>query len=80
SFFGETVTCTGLITGNDIINELNKNLNKFDTVIIPSNTLKEFEEVFLDGVTVKQLKKILKGKKVIINKSASQLYANLLKG
>ena len=73
-FFGQTVTCTGLLTGGDIANALKENYDKFDVSVIPSNTLKEFEDVFLDDMTVKQLKKLLKGKKIVINKKQDELF------
>ncbi|MDE7452997.1 MAG: DUF512 domain-containing protein [Clostridia bacterium] len=73
-FFGSTVTCTGLLTGGDIVNALKSNFDKFDVAVIPSNTLKEFEDVFLDDMTVKQLKKLLKGKKIVINKKQDELF------
>ena len=57
-FFGKTVTCTGLLTGVDILKALQayKNSRDFDEVILPGNTLKEFEDVFLCGMTVEELK------------------------
>lgn len=64
-FFGRTVTCTGLLTGVDIANaveEYKKQGGVFDEIILPSNTMKEFEEVFLCGMTLKALKKRLKCK------------------
>lgn len=79
-FFGKTVTCTGLLTGTDIFNALKANADRFDYAVIPANTLKEFEDVFLDDMTVKQLKRLLKGKKVIINRTSESFYENLIKG
>ena len=78
-FFGSTVTCTGLLTGGDIAEELLKHTENYDVAIIPANTLKEFEDVFLDGMTVKRLKKLLKGKKIIINRRQDELFENLVK-
>ena len=78
-YFGTTVTCTGLLTGGDILNALEKHRDEFDTAIIPANTLKEFEQVFLDDMTVKELKKRLKGKKIIINEKQDELFKNLVK-
>lgn len=78
-FFGSTVTCTGLLTGGDIAEELLKHTENYDIAIIPANTLKEFEDVFLDGMTVKRLKKLLKGKKIIINRRQDGLFENLVK-
>ena len=79
-FFGRTVTCTGLLTGGDIASALEKIYGKFDCAVIPSNTLREFEDVFLDDMTVKQLKRRLKGKKIIINRSSESFFTSLIKG
>ena len=79
-FFGKTVTCTGLLTGVDIANALRENYDKFDYAVIPSNTLREFEDVFLDNMTVKQLKRLLKGKKIIINRKTETFFENLIEG
>lgn len=57
-FFGESVTVTGLLTGNDIIETLrDKDLG--DAVIIPGITLKQGEEVFLDNLHVEDVAKKL---------------------
>lgn len=57
-FFGHTVTVAGLVTGQDIIAQTkNKRLN--DVVLLPSVMLREIEDVFLDGLTLEQLKKAL---------------------
>ena len=70
-FFGSTVTCTGLLTGKDMVKSLEEFLKErsADEVIIASNTMKEFEEVFLCGMTLKEFKKALKryGVKVKVN-------------
>ncbi len=58
-FFGKTVTCTGLLTGQDILLALlnyKKSGGVFDEIILPGNTMKEFEDVFLCGMTLKELK------------------------
>lgn len=79
-FFGETVTCTGLLTGRDIARALEENADGFDRAVIPADTLKEFEDVFLDDMTLKQLKRRIKGKNIIINPSAENFFASLIKG
>ncbi len=69
-FFGKTVTCTGLLTGVDIANAVEnylKNNPKPDKILLPANTLKEFEDVFLCGMTLQQLKKRL-GCKITVNR------------
>ena len=70
-FFGPTVTCTGLLTGQDIFRavEAYRNAgNHFDEIVLPGNTLKEFEDVFLCGMTLKVLKKKLKFDNIRINR------------
>ena len=70
-FFGPTVTCTGLLTGKDILAALQnycKETGDFDEVILPGNTLKEFEDVFLCGMTLKQLKKKFVFENIKINR------------
>lgn len=79
-FFGKTVTCTGLLTGGDIAAVLIDNYGKFDCAVIPSITLREFEDVFLDDMTVKELNRRLKGKKIIINREVGTFYESLIKG
>jgi putative radical SAM enzyme (TIGR03279 family) len=58
-FFGSTVTVAGLLTGSDLLHALRcKRLG--DMVLIPESALKEDEDVFLDGMSLDQLKGILK--------------------
>jgi putative radical SAM enzyme (TIGR03279 family) len=81
-FFGKTVTCTGLLTGQDIASAVLKYLEineKPDEIILPSNTMKEFEEVFLCGMTLKELKKRV-GCKITVNSGGgSTLVGELMK-
>ena len=79
-FFGDSVTCTGLLTGGDIADELEKNADRYECVIIPANTLKEFEDIFLDNMTVKELRHRFKGKRIIINRHSQDFFNNLVKG
>jgi putative radical SAM enzyme (TIGR03279 family) len=53
-FFGETVTCAGLIVGGDILAQLEgKPLGS--ELLIPSTMLKADEDVFLDDMTLDEL-------------------------
>ena len=64
-FFGERVNVSGLLTGGDIIDAL-KNLDgSRDMILIPSTALKSGEEIFLDDVTVDDLRKIFAPAKVL---------------
>ncbi|MBO5736402.1 MAG: DUF512 domain-containing protein [Clostridia bacterium] len=70
-FFGHTVTCTGLLTGVDILRALEKlreSTGGFDEVLLAGNTMKEFEDVFLCGMTLDELKKKLGFKNIKINR------------
>ncbi len=67
-FFGETVTCTGLLTGADIAKAIKKYDKPFDEVILAGNVFKEFEEVFLCGMTLQDLKKSLGFERIQINR------------
>ncbi|MDO7786492.1 DUF512 domain-containing protein [Desulforamulus aquiferis] len=54
SFFGKTVTVTGLVTGGDIIHALDgKELGS--KLVLPSVMLRDGEDIFLDDMTVDQL-------------------------
>lgn len=70
-FFGHTVTCTGLLTGVDILHALEKlreETGGFDEVLLAGNTMKEFEDVFLCGMSLDELKKKLGFKNIKINR------------
>lgn len=63
-FFGETITVSGLITGQDLINQLKERLEAGeelgDTLQLPGNLLRSGEQVFLDDVTVADVEEALK--------------------
>ncbi len=70
-FFGQTVTCTGLLTGEDIcaaVEEYFQKEGKVDEVILAGNTMKEFEDIFLCGMTLKSMKKRLGFTNIKINR------------
>ncbi len=68
NFFGETVTCTGLLTGEDIARAIKEYGKPFDEVVLAGNVCKEFEDVFLCGKTLAQLKKELKTDRILVNR------------
>lgn len=51
-FFGDTVTVTGLLTGNDILDSVKELGNKPKRLIVPGIALRE-DRVFLDDVSIK---------------------------
>jgi len=57
-FFGEQITVSGLITGQDLKSQLEgKDLG--DALLLPANMFRSGEEVFLDDVTRAELEKAL---------------------
>lgn len=54
-FFGETITVSGLVTGLDIFNQL-KNMDLGDGLLIPTSMLKADENIFLDNISLNDLK------------------------
>ena len=76
-FFGHTINVTGLLTGNDIIKQVNAFAEKYGRdalgteLLIPSCTLRFGEDVFLDDVHVSDVEKEL-GIKVRITGSSGK--------
>ena len=62
-FFGETITVSGLITGQDLIGQLKEKkesgVKLGDTLLIPGNMLRSGEQVFLDDLTVEDARRAL---------------------
>ena len=54
-FFGGTLDVTGLLTGQDVLNRLQREENLGEEVLIPSNMLMADAEIFLDDMTIGQL-------------------------
>ncbi len=80
-FFGETVTCTGLLTGVDILRalqDLQAKTGNFDEVVLPCNTLKEFDDVFLCGRTLSQLQKALPFTRIRVNRDGGRGLVDIL--
>lgn len=51
-FFGETITVSGLITGQDLVKQVKEYAVKTETLVITANMLRMGEAVFLDDMTV----------------------------
>ncbi len=81
-FFGHTVTCTGLLTGRDIVAAVEKyriEQGNFDEILLAKDTLKEFEDVFLCGMTLGEMKERLAFKNIRVNKDGGAGLIRLLK-
>ena len=57
-FFGEQITVTGLLTGQDIIAQL-KGKELGEELLLPVNVLRSGENVLLDDVTTQDITKAL---------------------
>ncbi|MGN1234411.1 MAG: DUF512 domain-containing protein [Christensenellaceae bacterium] len=77
-FFGHTVTCTGLLTGQDMLRALEQVKGTYDEVILSANTMREFEDVFLDGMTLKELKAKLRFKNIRVNRDGGAGFFRIL--
>ena len=71
-FFGELITVSGLITGQDLIAQL-KEQKLGNTLILPCNMLRDGEEVFLDDITLSDLKDSLQVEVNVVKSSGQAL-------
>ena len=76
TFFGETITVTGLITGGDLIEQL-RNADE-DEILLCGNTLREQGDLFLDGTALKDVKAALKPAVTIVPNTGAHLFKALL--
>lgn len=77
-FFGETITVSGLLTGQDIIKQL-KGKELGECLYLPGNLLRAGEDVLLDDVTVDEISKALQ-KPVGILQSDGEDFVHKLAG
>ncbi|MCM1256708.1 MAG: DUF512 domain-containing protein [Roseburia sp.] len=76
-FFGEKITVSGLLTGQDILAQL-KGRNLGDVLLLSNAMLKSGEEVFLDDMTVEELKNSLQVPLDIVKSSGQDLIRAIL--
>ena len=78
-FFGENITVSGLLTGQDIIAQLTgKDLG--ERLLLPQNILRSGEDVFLDDIRVFEVEKALQVKVDIVKSSGYDFLDSILKG
>lgn len=77
-FFGERITVSGLLTGQDIIRQL-QGRKLGARILLPQNVLRSGEDYFLDDVTVADVEKALQVK-VDIVKSSGYDFVNAILG
>ena len=76
-FFGHTITVTGLLVGKDIIEQL-KGKDLGDELLLPANTLKWGEDIFLDDVSLDELKDVLQTTPVIVKSNGKDFIDKIL--
>lgn len=77
-FFGERITVSGLLTGQDIMNQLSTQ-NLGQKLLLPLNVLKSGEPVFLDDITMSDLEKALQVPVDIVKSSGRDFIEAILK-
>ncbi len=77
-FFGERITVSGLLTGQDLLSQL-KGRTLGERLLLPCNLLRNGEEVFLDDMTLTELKNALQVRIDIVKSSGQDLVDALLK-
>lgn len=76
-FFGEQITVSGLIVGEDLIGQL-KGKELGDRLLIPQNMVRVEENVFLDDVTVREAEKTLQVSVDIVKSSGCDFIDSIL--
>ena len=76
TFFGETVTVTGLITGGDLIRQLSG--ADEDEILLCGNTLRAEGDLFLDDVSLAEVRARLKPRVTVVKNDGASLFAALL--
>ena len=76
-FFGEMITVSGLLTGQDIISQL-KGRDLGDRLLLPCNLLRSGEKVFIDDITLEEVENTLQIKINIVESSGQDLLSCLL--
>lgn len=71
-FFGESITVSGLITGQDLKAQL-KDQDLGERLLLPCNMLRAGENVFLDDVTVEELEQALDVQIQVVDQDGASL-------
>lgn len=83
NFFGETITVSGLVTGQDIANQL-KNTDLGECLLLPSSMISDYtnhtenKNKFLDDMTVEELEETLNTKIILTSGNGGQLLKDIL--
>lgn len=66
TFFGKSVTVTGLLTGRDILRKLSDIIKKDDTLLIPDIVMRDGDGVLLDDISQQDFDEVLGIKSLVI--------------
>ena len=77
NFFGERITVSGLLTGQDLIAQL-KDKELGDRLLLPENVLRSDEDVFLDDITLAELQNALQVTVDIVKSSGYDFVSTIL--
>lgn len=77
NFFGKTITVSGLITGGDLISQLME-YRDVDKIIIPKSMLKRDEDLFLDNISLDDVRREL-GIRVDVSMVDGKEFLNCIK-
>jgi len=75
-FFGETVTVTGLLTGGNILSQIDT--SNADEVLLCSVTLRAEGDLFLDDMSLEDFRKALSVPVYVVPNRGDALFAALL--
>jgi putative radical SAM enzyme (TIGR03279 family) len=78
TFFGESVTVTGLLTGRDVLKSLHEIAGEHDELLIPDVVLRESGDVFLDDVSANDIEAALNIKTKVINSTPEGMMEGIL--
>ncbi|MCX7048746.1 MAG: DUF512 domain-containing protein, partial [Candidatus Sumerlaeota bacterium] len=56
TLFGDSVTVSGLLGGTDILRTIQRRLKEFDLFLLPPNCLRSEDHLFLDDLSLEQLR------------------------
>ncbi len=83
NFFGETITVSGLVTGQDIANQL-KSQDLGECLLLPNSMISDYtnhtenKNKFLDDMTVEELEETLNTKIILTSGDGGQLLRDIL--
>lgn len=72
-FYGNNVSVAGLLTGTDIVQQLQGKMEGLDTLLLPDIMLKDDEDVCLDDQTVQQIQEALQVGVTVVPATATGL-------